>query len=1144
MQRPADATLEIRPRHLVGVACLMSVIAACDPPEVAPAPPPGVSGVIDIEPPGRAPIFQVPEDPSLLPRAAAEQGPSWQHRPSATHLEGTVVHAVTGEPVAGASLWAGERRLGPIGRDGRFSTPIIDGSLTIRAPLFHPQRIDPTPGAAATIPLTPNGRWPMLGGTPRRHGATPLTGAMSTAPGVKWTWDLAQGGLLRGIWVADLDQDGVEEWLTVEGERVIARRGDGRLMWRSHGPAGREVGTVIGIADLDGDGQVEVVAGNAPAEGSAGMYRVGRLTVLDGQTGAAAYSASLFDVYTGHGNAVDIRPDYATIADMDGDPGLEIVVSSKYSHEFRVYDFSDGVAAGRLAWRGDWEGYRNYITVAVGDVDGDGQREIVGATTGRLVLLNAEGARYTPPLSDRNLTVTANLFLRDLDHDGDDEIISLSYNPFALAVYDARPEGIEALYTLDLPGIATVVEGSVSDVDGDGDWEIVYTRGPTTHVRDLLTGEEEYAGERRLLRGVADLTGDGVPEIILLRNKTAFEVLSGPDYGVLAELPELGSSRYKHPRHLRWSTTHHERARPDPHSVYRTALPSVAVGDVDGDGIAEIVGRARRSAALIAVDVSGPAPVEKWRHAIDADAHFYVPAEGIADLDGDGAIETIVHLSDGEVRVLDERGEARFSMQTVERLVRPLVADLDGDGVNEVILSTRDPLSNGGDLRPLEVVGHGPEGLMRRPFAFTGSLLHERGNPPVTADLDGDGASEIVGVAVVSEAGQTEYRVVALDGAGAVVWQTEPLAGRVEHLTVGEFDGDGLPDLYIALVSGPHFALAGRDGQRLWSADTAGGRYVPTSVDLSGDGIDDLAMVGGNDHFFGYSGADGAVLFDVVHQALCNSGTLMAADLDGDGRSELITSGNYGLVVASDAGELVWDGMQTEGNKWFYGAVVDTDDDGRLDVVHPSHHGVHVTDADGVSRWSFGAMPRKATTSVVAADVDSDGRDEVVVGMDGVLYALEKADGAVQWSVDLGARLGEPVVADLDGDGLAEILVAAAGRLWVLGPTAAPDVRIEAVDLRLSRDRPRAGEAVEVHARVRNVGGAPAERVILRFTADEAPFSIERVTIPPGGSVALTREWIAEPGVAAVAVTVDSPEDARGDDNAARRPIQVRGDQP
>ncbi|MBI4706154.1 MAG: hypothetical protein HY744_34090, partial [Deltaproteobacteria bacterium] len=70
---------------------------------------------------------------------------------------------------------------------------------------------------------------------------------------------------------------------------------------------------------------------------------------------------------------------------------------------------------------------------------------------------------------------------------------------------------------------------------------------------------------------------------------------------------------------------------------------------------------------------------------------------------------------------------------------------------------------------------------------------------------------------------------------------------------------------------------------------------------------------------------------------------------------------------------------------------------------------------------------RAALYSPVAVDVDSDGQDEILIGADdGYLYSLAVADGAVELAAQLGAPVVHVVAADIDKDPQIEILVSLA----------------------------------------------------------------------------------------------------------------------
>jgi hypothetical protein len=131
-----------------------------------------------------------------------------------------------------------------------------------------------------------------------------------------------------------------------------------------------------------------------------------------------------------------------------------------------------------------------------------------------------------------------------------------------------------------------------------------------------------------------------------------------------------------------------------------------------------------------------------------------------------------------------------------------------------------------------------------------------------------------------------------------------------------------------------------------------------------------------------------------------------AADLDGDGRSELLF-GSYSEVHG-------WQANRTTDLDSTYCFCLD--DSGRL-----------------VWQRSFGAW-RFAGNRPCVQDLDGDGRPEVVVAChgwlnrDGGLYVLDAASGAVRARADRGRSFGSVGCADLERDGAVDIVAAYSGR--------------------------------------------------------------------------------------------------------------------
>jgi len=285
-------------------------------------------------------------------------------------------------------------------------------------------------------------------GEPPPDGASAAAGgcriaAFSPAGELVWLADeapIACGGHAPAL--ADLDGDGAVE--VIVGATVVA--GDtGALRWSGSGGAGRppgfrEAGWMSFAADLDGDGAQEVV------------------------TGATIYDAN-----------GDVRCDtgeddgFPAAADLDGDGVGELVVVS--NGWLRVFDAACGL---RMATSLGGDGIGG--PPALGDLDGDGLPEIGVAAADVYVAFEADGTvMWTAPVTDASSSTTGSTFY---DFEGDGVLEVLYADERALWVFDGRTG--EARVQDDTHSSRTLHEYPVVvDVDGDGRAEIVVPNGGT-----------------------------------------------------------------------------------------------------------------------------------------------------------------------------------------------------------------------------------------------------------------------------------------------------------------------------------------------------------------------------------------------------------------------------------------------------------------------------------------------------------------------------------------------------------------------------------------------------------------------------------------------------------------------------------------
>jgi hypothetical protein len=231
--------------------------------------------------------------------------------------------------------------------------------------------------------------------------------------------------------------------------------------------------------------------------------------------------------------------------------------------------------------------------------------------------------------------------------------------------------------------------------------------------------------------------------------------------------------------------------------------------------------------------------------------------------------------------------------------VRVASADVNGDGVRDVITA---PGPGGGpDIR----VWDGKTGVLFRESlaydaTFTGGVF------VAAADLDGDGKAEVITGAGPGSA--PDVRIFrGTDGSflRGIAPYDATFRGSVS-VAAGDVNGDGKADIITGAGpgGGPHVKVFdGATGAMLsqfFAYDPAftGGVSVAAG-DVDGDGKADIitgAGAGGAPHVRAFSGLTGAPLasFLAYDPGFRGGVTVGAADLDGDGRAEILTGAGPG----------------------------------------------------------------------------------------------------------------------------------------------------------------------------------------------------------------------------------------------------------
>jgi len=402
----------------------------------------------------------------------------------------------------------------------------------------------------------------------------------------------------------------------------------------------------------------------------------------------------------------------------------------------------------------------------------------------------------------------------DLNGDGKDEIIAVD----GYTLYLLNETGVYKQVTL--PGKLSAP--AVADLDNDGQKEIVVTAsyGATAPIYafhgDLMPVDGFPAGryaDYTFVMGspvIAELATDGTRQIVAV------------GYPNMSTYPDVGKEIIQMVDHQGHAVT----GWPKPMSTdpnFPLYDKTVAVGDLDSDGINEIVFTSSDGKAHIFRE--NGSELAQWPIAATV-ASSESPI--LADVNGDGKPEIIVGYSIASgsyaINIYDKDGISLSGWPWIKsggKRTPTVIADLDGDGLPEIVTGTSEDVSGIGTVDYLTVLRANGSNLPGWPVNI--QRIFSIDSYPIIGDINGDGHREILvttmkassscgtGWCDVFDSAMTAYR---FDGQ-PVNGYPKSIPNNVELRSapaIGDLDNNGKVDL----------ALKSEDGMiYVWEADSA-----------------------------------------------------------------------------------------------------------------------------------------------------------------------------------------------------------------------------------------------------------------------------------------------------------------------------------